>query len=192
MLRLLHAASNVDIARKLGASWFRDLLTPFTSELNADRDMRTNAKRLLARTQGWTVLEDAFSNTQGDYIAAADMLKDVGMEEQSFGIWLESAIAHGDVASSLAENPVLSVALPRLFSHRPTDASPSQDEFVAFVRAYIGVACVLAVYAWSDSLPDERCRARVLGILRLWQGVDGYREVGSAITYIKDLLTASH
>ncbi|EIW61349.1 uncharacterized protein TRAVEDRAFT_117295 [Trametes versicolor FP-101664 SS1] len=187
MLRLLHAASNVDIARKLGASWFRDLLTPFTSELNADRDMRTNAKRLLARTQGWTVLEDAFSNTQGDYIAAADMLKDIAVEEQSFGIWLESAIAHGNVASSLAENPVLSVALPRLFSHRPTDASPSQDEFVAFVRAYIGVACVLAVYAWSDSLPDERCRARVLGILRLWQGVDGYREIVNHLLLLRQM-----
>lgn len=123
------------------------------------------------------MLEDAFSNTQNDFGAAADMLRDVGTEEQSFGIWLESMVAHSDVVSSLAENPVLSVPLPRLLSHRPPSSSPSQDDFVAFVRAYTGVACVLAVYAWSDSLPDERCRARTLGILRLWQGTDGYREV---------------
>ena len=104
-------------------------------------------------------------------------MQDIGTEEQSFGIWLESMITNEDVVTSLAENPVLPVVLPHLLSHRHITNPPSQDEFVAFVRAFVGVSCVLAVYAWSDSLPDEHCRARALSILRLWQSVDGYREV---------------
>ncbi|KAI0832780.1 hypothetical protein BC628DRAFT_1309243 [Trametes gibbosa] len=187
LLRLLYAAANTDIARRLDAPWFRKLLSSITNEPNSERESRIAAKRLLDRLQGWSMLEDAFSNTQSDFIAAADMLKDVGMEEQSFGIWLESMVAHNDVVLSLAENPVLSVPLPRLLSHRPPNVHPSQDDFVAFVRAYIGVACVLAVYAWSDSLPDERCRARTLGILRLWQETDGYREIVNHLLLLRQM-----
>lgn len=131
----------------------------------------------MTRIRGWSVLGDAIASTQGDCVAASALLRDIGTEEQSFGIWLESMITHDEVVASLAENPVLPVSLLRLLSYRNPSTLPSQDEFVAFVRAYVGVACVLAVYSWSDSLPDERCRARTLGILRLWQGVDGYREV---------------
>ena len=142
--------------------------------------MRTAAKQLAARIRGWTILEDTLSNTQGDFVAAASMLKEIGSEEQSFGTWLVSMISHENVVASLAENPVLPVTLPQLLSHRPSSAAPSQDDFIAFVRAYVGVACVMAVYSWSDSLPDEHCRARTLAILKLWQRTPGYREVGFA------------
>ncbi|TFK90885.1 hypothetical protein K466DRAFT_483964 [Polyporus arcularius HHB13444] len=177
LLRLVYAASNVDVAKRLDTDWFHGLLSSISNDPNNDRETRTAAKQLDARIHGWTVLQDTLSNTQGDFLGAAAMLKEIGVEEQSFGIWLESMIAHEDVVSSLAENPVLPVTLPHLLSHRLTTVTPSQDEFVGFVRAYIGVACVMAVYSWSDSLPDERCRARTLGVLRLWQGVDGYREI---------------
>ena len=46
-----------------------------------------------------------------------------------------------------------------------------------FRSAFIGVSSVLAVYAWADSLPDYLCRERLLNILLLWHGVNGYREV---------------
>ncbi|KAI0638542.1 hypothetical protein C8Q77DRAFT_1154166 [Trametes polyzona] len=187
LLKLLYAAANVDVAKRLDAPWFRDMLEPLASDLNTDREARVAAKRLIARTRGWSTLQDAFSNTQGDFVAAAGLLKDIGTEEQSFGVWLESMVAHSEVSSALAENPVLSVPLPRLLGHKPLHTPPSQDEFIAFVRAFIGVACVLAVYAWSDSLPDERCRARTLAILRLWQEVDGYREIVNHLLLLRQM-----
>ncbi|RPD66817.1 hypothetical protein L226DRAFT_453413 [Lentinus tigrinus ALCF2SS1-7] len=177
LLRLVYATSNIDVAKRLDRDWFHGLASSISNDPNNNHETRAAAKQLIARIHGWTVLEDTFSNTQGDFLSAARMLQEVGTEEQSFGIWLESMIAHNEVVSSLAENPVLPVTLPHLLSHRPTTVTPSQDEFVAFVRAFVGVACVMAVYSWSDSLPDERCRARTLGVLRLWQGVDGYREI---------------
>ena len=182
-MRLLYASANADVAKQLANDWFHEILSSISANPNSEDAVRTAARQLIARIRGWSTLDDALSNTQGDFVAAAALLKEVGTEDQSFGIWLESMITHDDVVSSLAENPVLPVTLPHLLSHRSSSPAPSQDEFVAFVRAYLGVACVLAVYSWSDSLPHARCRARTLGILRLWQGLDGYREVRTALSH---------
>lgn len=143
------------------------------------RPTRTVAQQLLSRLDGVAKLEDAISNTQGDFVGAISALKDVSRQEMPFGILLESLVTHPNLVDKLAENPTMSaplMALPALLSN--PNISVSHDDYIAFLRAFIGVACVLAVYAWADSLPDVRCRERALGILRLWQGVDGYREVG--------------
>ena len=174
---MLYAAANVDVAKRLDTDWFHDLIRSISADPNNERELRTAARQLSSRIRGWTTLYDALSNTQGDFTAAAGMMKDLGTEEESFGIWLESMVANEGAVDNLADNPVVSVTLPHLLSHRPVVAAPTQDEFVAFVRAFVGIACVLAVYAWSDSLPDKPCRKRILGILRVWQSVDGYREV---------------
>ncbi|PIL37469.1 hypothetical protein GSI_01163 [Ganoderma sinense ZZ0214-1] len=187
LLRLLHASSNVDVAKHLNTDWFHEVLASISGNPNNEDVVRTAARQLTTRIRSWSILGDALANTQGDFVAAAALLRDIGTEEQSFGIWLESMITHDEVVASLAENPVLPVSLPRLLSHRNPSTLPSQDEFVAFLRAYLGVACVLAVYSWSDSLPDERCRARTLGILRLWQGVDGYREMVNHLLLLKQM-----
>ncbi|KAI1796048.1 hypothetical protein LXA43DRAFT_1160446 [Ganoderma leucocontextum] len=187
LLRLLYASSNVDVAKQLNTDWFHEVLASISADPNNEDAVRTAAGQLTTRIRSWSILDDALANTQGDFVAAAALLRDIGTEEQSFGIWLESMITHDEVVASLAENPVLPVSLPRLLSHRNLSTVPSQDEFVAFVRAYLGVACVLAVYSWSDSLPDERCRARTLGILRLWQGMDGYREIVNHLLLLKQM-----
>lgn len=149
--------------------------------MNADvDDVHTTraAKELWARVQACAVLEDALTNTQADFAAAANALKDIGTDEQSFGIWLESMVMHEEIVSTLAKHPVLPTPLAHppllLRSHR---ASISHDEYIAFLRALVGVACALSVYAWADSLPHPHCRERTLSIIRLWQGVDGYKEV---------------
>jgi len=174
--RLLDASANVDIARHLRAEWFFDLLHKLRGLSTANREMQLAVRRLTARIQGWEVLEDALSNTRADFNAAASVMKDIGSGENSFGIWLESMVTHQDILSKLAENPVLPnpQCPPSLLG---LSSAVSHDDFIAFVRAYIGVSTVLAVYAWSDSLPNVRCRERALGIIRLWQGVEGYREV---------------
>jgi hypothetical protein len=176
--RLLDASTNNSIARHLSVPWFFSVLDTIQTAPAANRPTKSIASRLTTRLRQWQLLEDALSNTQADFHAAASLMKDISTSEQSFGIWLECMITHSDLVTKLAENPVLPIA----HSHPPILLGPSlsavsHDEFVAFVRAYIGVASVLAVYAWADSLPNDRCRERTLGVLRLWQGVNGYREV---------------
>lgn len=175
---LLEATANPDIARKLNDPAFRETVNLTIRNMTHDRHMGTVSRQLLSRIDGVAALEDAISNTQGDFARAADTLKDISRQEMSFGVLLESLVTHPDLVDKLAENPTMSAsltALPALLSNSNT--SISHDDFIASIRAYIGISCVLAVYAWADSLPDESCRERALGVLRLWQGVDGYREV---------------
>lgn len=178
LLRLLDASTSPSISRHLNVPWFFSILSTIEITPAADRETKLAARKLAVRLQQWQILEDALSNTQADFHAAAGLMKDIGTSEQSFGIWLECMTTHPDLLTKLAENPVLPIAHSRppvLLGSRLS--AVSHDEFVSFVRAYIGVASVLAVYAWADSLPNDRCRERTLGVLRLWQGVDGYREV---------------
>ncbi|KAK7054072.1 hypothetical protein R3P38DRAFT_2854473 [Favolaschia claudopus] len=40
--------------------------------------------------------------------------------------------------------------------------TPLTMDLISFIRAFIGVACVLAVWAWTDSLGNDECRAQTL------------------------------
>jgi hypothetical protein len=177
LLLLLDAAANVDIARHLYTDPFSVTLHEIQDSARVNKPTQLVARRLYARIRGWHYLEDALSNTQGDFNVSANMLKDIGTEEQSMGTWLESMIIHDDIVTKLAENPVLPVPL----SNPPYAVNiTSHDDYITLVRAYIGVASVLSVFAWTDSLGNDVCREHTLAVLHLWQKVDGYREVRSA------------
>ncbi|KAJ3551729.1 hypothetical protein NM688_g4538 [Phlebia brevispora] len=186
---LIDAAANPDIAKSLNNDWFMEILGEVERSVAAEKQTRALARDLLSRIEGMSVYEDAISNTQGDFARAAATLKDICGQEQSFGIWLASMVTHQDLVDKLGENPSLSVPLqhaPLLF--KSTAIPVSHDEFVAFLRALIGVSCVLAVYAWADSLPESLCRERTLSILRLWHGVDGYREILNHLLLLRQMI----
>ncbi|ESK95101.1 hypothetical protein Moror_13833 [Moniliophthora roreri MCA 2997] len=175
---LLDAAANADIAHHFNSAPFLEVLQNIQRDSSQEKKTQTAAHRLASRLQSWDIFQDALTNTQADFAAAIAMLKDIGSEEQSVGIWLASMILHDDLVTKLSENPVFSnsQSYPRLFMRNASSAI-SHDDFIAFVRGYIGVISVFAVWAWSDSLGNDPCRERVLGVLRLWQGVDGYHEL---------------
>ncbi|KAI0310418.1 hypothetical protein OF83DRAFT_874002 [Amylostereum chailletii] len=172
--QLLVAASNPDIARYLTDLKFPELLQSMQHNASFPRGLQHAAQRLHERLQGWTALGDALWNTQAQFPVARAFLHTAGADEPSFGVLLHVLVAHSDVVTRLAENPVLADT-PLVAEDEA--GSTSQDEFIAFLRAWVGVASVLAVYAWADSVPNERCRERALGILSLWQDVKGYREI---------------
>ncbi|KAK7049721.1 hypothetical protein VNI00_005752 [Paramarasmius palmivorus] len=175
---LLDAAANADIAHHFHNDTFLEVLQNIQNDSTQDKKTQVTAQRLASRLHAWGIFQDALTNTQADFAEAIAMLKDIGSEEQSVGIWLASMILHDDLVTKLSENPVFSnlQSYPRLFM-RNASSSISHDDFIAFVRAYIGVVSVFAVWAWADSLGNDPCRERVLGVLRLWQGVDGYHEL---------------
>ncbi|KAH9938022.1 uncharacterized protein B0H18DRAFT_1080825 [Fomitopsis serialis] len=189
LIRLRDAATNSDIARHLNNDYFLQTLLTISKDPSADAETRSAATKLMARVQGWVILEDTLSNTQGDFVTAATLLKEIGTEEAALGVWLESMVTHEDVAATLRENPPMPIPLPHppyLFGS--LKSSISHDEFVAFLRAVIGVAAVLAVYAFADAWPHTLCRERALAIIRLWQGVDGYREIVNHLLLLKQMV----
>lgn len=177
LLYLLDAAASLDVSRQLNNQCTLEAITSIRDNSTYDNGARRAASRLYDRVKGWEVLEDSFLNTQSPFGAAAALVKEVAAEENSFGIWLENMISNSEVLDRLLENPPPAHHL----LHPPTiwqnSDMASHDDFIAFLRAVVGVAAVVAVYAWSDSVPVEGCRERTLAVLRLWQTVDGYKEV---------------
>lgn len=176
VLALLDAATNPDIARLLDTDWFRGILESAQELPAAEPEIRKAIRRLTARLRDWKMFEEALSNPDGDFASAIQFMKEIGSEEKSFGIWLSCMTTYEEFLSTIQNGPPLEHNFASvLWDAVLTDVSHA--DFLGFVKAYIGVACVLAVYAWSDSLPNVYCRERTLGVLRLWQDVPGYREV---------------
>lgn len=179
---LLDASTNPDISELLDVEWFKDMLRSVELSPTAQREIKKGARRLTARLRDWQVFEEALSNPNGNFADACRFLKGIGTEEKSFGIWLSCMIMHEDLWASVRDGPPRGDGPLVSFLDPPLTAI-SHGDFLGFLRAYIGVASVLAVYAFSDSLPNDHCRERTLGVLRLWQDVPGYREVLSSLAF---------
>lgn len=179
LLYLLDAASSPDVSQQLRNEQTMKVISSISESATYDDGARRAATRLLERIKGWDVLEDALSNTQAPFQQAITLIREVAMEENSFGIWLENMLSNPDITERLLDNPLPSIHASRLPSLWSNEKISSHDDFIALVRAIVGVAAVIAVYAWSDSVPIYACRERALGVLRLWQTIDGYREVRS-------------
>ncbi|KAF8326413.1 hypothetical protein F5887DRAFT_1197258 [Amanita rubescens] len=185
--RLLDAAANVDIARRFNDPAFLELLGEARDGPRTDRDTQYAINRLTSRIRGWELFEDAISNSHGNFYDSARLLKDIGTGEQSLGIWLESMTIHDVLPAKLAEIavPPSQITPPLLLSEKT--GSVRHDEFIAFVRAFVGVSSVLAVWAWSDSIGHDACREQSLAILHLWQNVSGYREIVNHLLLLRQL-----
>ncbi|KAG0702413.1 hypothetical protein DFH29DRAFT_501412 [Suillus ampliporus] len=179
LFTLLDASTNPDISRLLKAPWFLNVLRAVLALPTVTPAMKRACRRLSDRVGSWTVFEQALSGVpDADYTRAALFLKDIGKEEKSFGIWLSCITTHEDLLEKIRDAPAYEGVYPLdLMSGSNPSEEITHSEFMAFVRAYVGVASVLAVYAWSDSLPNLHCRERTLGVLRLWQEIPGYRAI---------------
>lgn len=183
LFTLLDASTNPDISRLLKAPWFLNVLQAVLALPTVTPEMKKACRRLGERVGSWTVFERALAGApDADYTRAAMFLKDIGKEEKSFGIWLSCITAHEDLFEKVRDAPFYEGVYPLdLMTGSNVSEEITHSEFMAFVRAYVGVASVLAVYAWSDSLPNLHCRERTLGVLRLWQEIPGYRAVSSTV-----------
>ena len=183
MLCLLDAAANFEIAQHFsGNEAFLSIFTGIQNNSRTEKPLLDAVKKLIARLRGWQVFEEALTNANGEFMESASFLKDICAEEYSLGCWLECMGSHESLVAKLGEASILPtppVLPPLLFqSQTPT----SHQQFLAFVRAVIGITSVLAVWAWADCIDNElhqdrTCRERASSVLALWQGVDGYREV---------------
>jgi hypothetical protein len=156
---LLIAAANPDIAKELSAANLPKELETVTRTPGLDPYVKRAAQRLIDRLSSWDALSARIQEPDLSFAPARGILRDLGSDEPSFGVALHALITHPDLATTIAE-----------------------AEGLIELRAWVGVACVLAAYAWADSVPNELCRSRAFGIMRVWQGVPGYREVRVIIT----------
>jgi hypothetical protein len=119
LLRLLDVVSNTNIARYFSGSGFLAELDKLQASPTVEKYAKAVARRLSVRIYRWEAWENALSNPGGDVHEAAQMLHDVGREEQSTGIWLETVLNHTNLVTKLATNPA--PADPQ--THLPTSSS---------------------------------------------------------------------
>ena len=175
---LLDAAANVEIARYfLQDEEFFNSLNEMQNSPKMDTVITKNLKKLTSRIQGWASFENALADPNGDFSACAIFLKDMSADEHSLGCWLECMLIHENLTSKLSLTPIPSEPLPPPLLLQERHSSVTHTQFITFVRALLGVSAVLAALSWSDSLGGGLCRERALGLLVLWQGVEGYRQV---------------
>ena len=81
-------------------------------------------------------------------------MKGIG-SEKSVGMWV-SCMTINKVALTIQNVPPLACNLTgALWDAVSTDILHA--DVLGFAKAYIGLACALAVYSWSDSLPNDHC-----------------------------------
>lgn len=151
---LLVAAANPDIAKEFAAANLSKELEAIASRPGVVPYVKRAAQRVIDRLRGWEVLSAAIRDPDSSFIPAREVLRDLGSDESSFGVALHAFVTHPDLAATVAE-----------------------AEGLVELRAWVGVACLLAAYAWADSVPNELCRSRAFGIMRVWQNIPHYREV---------------
>ncbi|KAI5993615.1 hypothetical protein EDD15DRAFT_2388047 [Pisolithus albus] len=166
---LLDASTNPDIARLLDNDWFRSTLDSVQSLPATEPEVKRGIRRLTSRLRDWQLFEDTLSNPNWKLRHCRPIFEGTLVQKRSrlaFGsvVWQHTE----DLVASLQDGPTLDRSVPgALWDSESTDAS--HGDYIGFVKAFVGIACVLAVYAWSDSLPNVNCRERTLGVLRLWQ-----------------------
>jgi hypothetical protein len=151
---LLVAAANPDIAKKLTTADLPKELEALGRSPALDAHVKRTAQRVIDRLRGWDELLAAIWEPNASFAPARVVLRDLGGDEPSFGVALHAFVTHPDLVARISE----------------------AEELVE-LRAWVGVACVLAAYAWADSVPNELCRSRAFGIMRVWQSAPHYREV---------------
>lgn len=142
-----------------------------------DKPLAAALLRLRTRMLSWQSFEDALTNPDADFVQAAKLVYEIGKQDVTLGNWLSSMILHDGIVAKLNENllPPTPVLPPVLFAIDSDQVT--HDQFITFVRACVGIASLMGVLAWADSVGNDDCRERTLAVIHLWQGVEGYREV---------------
>lgn len=179
VLCLAEAAASVEISRYfLDDPSFMQSLENLATGPKTPKVVQKALRKLIRRIYGWRTFKDALENSEGDFMVSCAFLKDISSDEFALGCWLECMISRDELIRRLATNPAPSDSRPLLKSLFQEITTPiSHEEFVMFVRAFLGVSTVLSMLAWSDSLGNDLCCERTLNILVVWQSVNGYREV---------------
>jgi len=174
--RLRDAAANPIIARALRTGPALETLQSLRDANSSSRPLKDAAASLVQRVLGWERFEKTVSAPSSDLVSVARWIKDIAAEESTLGSFLLTMIGDESLVSQLERHPVLEQSVPPPSLWESTGLA-SSTELIAFVRAFVGVSCVVAVFCWADSVANKSYTERILAILRLWQEVDGYREV---------------
>jgi hypothetical protein len=181
--RLHDAAAHPTIARALGSPSVLATLQSFRNAHAPSRLAKQAAAALQQRVLGWERFEKALLGPVPDLVNVVSWLKELASEDMSFGVFLLSLLESESLLLRVSQLPIQEppVSPTALWSSTSLASFP---EFAAFLRAFVGLAYVVVVTCWAEYVADTSSTGRIFAMLRLWQEVDGYREVSLSCLYL--------
>ena len=128
---LLVAAANPDIAKEFTTANLSKELEAIASRPGVVPYVKRAAQRVIDCLHSREVLSAVIRAPDSSFIPAREAPRDLGSDESSFGVALHAFVTHPDLATTVAEL-----------------------EGLVELRAWVGIACLLAAYAWADSVPN--------------------------------------
>lgn len=186
--RLHDAAANPRIARALGSTSVLATLQSFRNAHATSRLAKQAAIALQQRVMGWERFEKVLLGPTPDLVSVASWLKELASEDMSFGVFLLSILESETLPLRVSQLPKQDPPLSPTALWNSTSLV-SFPEFSAFLRAYVGLAYVVVVACWAENVADTSSIERIFAMLRLWQEVEGYREVSDAYYWCMHCLT---
>jgi hypothetical protein len=117
-------------------------------------------------------------------------IKEITADETSFALFL-IAIKLQAPFSRVLETVVRPDTQVLVFWPHQEDREASLEERRAFLRAVVGIGMVLPVFCWTNSEGMHGVLKKTLALFRVWQLVDGYREVGTCLMRTRLLMSIS-
>lgn len=140
-------------------------------EQSQNRSLMTS---LIDRVEGWSVFIRSITTEEADFSGSVAWIHDVLGDEDSFAIFIQGVVSYEPIVNAMDKTRTNTVILP-LFSHCPQNVT--LDQRLAFVRAIIGLGCLLPIFCWANSEGKQYTLQRVIHAFILWQETPGYREV---------------
>ena len=107
-------------------------------------------------------------------------IRDITADETSFALFLIASRLQ-EPFSRILKGEVLPETQVLAFWPHQEDRQASLEERCAFLRTVVGIGMVLPVFCWTNSEGMHDVLKKTLALFRVWQLVDGHREVRTCL-----------
>lgn len=170
--RFHDAAANPLVAKALNTPLILRNIETFRNSHASNAAVQTATVALQDRILGWEKFTKVISGHSTDISGLFSWLKELESDDMTCGIFLYSIIS-GDMLAHIQALPVGQTDSLLTFC----TSSASFHEFIAFLRASVGILLCLVALCWAEDTLAGTCSERLLALIRFWQETDGYREV---------------
>ncbi|KAF8528781.1 hypothetical protein BU17DRAFT_79936 [Hysterangium stoloniferum] len=175
--RLHDAIANPHIAQALNSTTMMGNLQTFANSHTTTPQTKAAINALQARLLGWERFRQTLSGHPADIATLGLWIKELTSDDMTCGSFIHSLIYDDSLSSLIHDCPPQEPPTDPIALWNSTVTSCS--EIVAFLRALLGICCLLVALSYADDASMIPCIEKGLAVIRLWQETDGYSEIVS-------------
>ncbi|GJJ07278.1 hypothetical protein Clacol_001478 [Clathrus columnatus] len=184
--RLHDAAAHPSIARCLGSPSMMSNLDSFLTLYTTNLPAKQATIALQDRVRGWEEFEKSIQGGSADIPLLMHWIRKLTSEDITCGIFLNYLIS--DTFSATRREYFLHIDRLHFIPSWSSASLVTFPEFLAFLKAFIGISSTLAVFSWAVDLGAHECVEKFLSIARLWQEVPAYEKIFNHVFVLPRIL----